>query len=48
MDLSKAFDSLNHNINKLTYCGVKNSANALLRSFLSKVLNVSNMCKSMI
>ena len=36
MDLSKAFNSLNHNINKLTYYGDKNSANALLKSYLSK------------
>ena len=36
MDLSKTFDSLNHNINKLTYYGVKKSANALLRSYVSK------------
>ena len=37
MDLSKAFESLNHDIllNKLTYYGVKNSANDLLRSYLS-------------
>ena len=37
MDLSKAFDSLSHDIllNKLTYYGVKNSANDLLRSYLS-------------
>ena len=37
MDLFKAFDSLNHDIllNKLTYFGVKNSANDLLRSYLS-------------
>ena len=37
VDLSKAFDSLSHNIllNKLTIYGVKNSANDLLRSYLS-------------
>ena len=37
MDLSNTLDTLNHNIlsNKLTYYGVKNSANALLRSYLS-------------
>ena len=37
MDLSKAFDSLSHDIllNKLTYYRVKNSANDLLRSYLS-------------
>ena len=37
MNLSKAFDSLTHVIllNKLTYYGVKNSANDLLRSYLS-------------
>ena len=37
MDLPKAFDSLSHDIflNKLTYYGVKNSANDLLRSYLS-------------
>ena len=37
MDLSKAFDSLSQDIllNKLTYYGVKNSANDLLRSSLS-------------
>ena len=37
MDLSKAFDSLSHGIllNKLTYYGVKNSVNDLLRSYLS-------------
>ena len=37
MDLSKAFDSLGHDVllNKLTYYGVKNSANDLLRSYLS-------------
>ena len=37
MDLPKAFDSLGHDIflNKLTYYGVKNSANDLLRSYLS-------------
>ena len=37
MDLSKTFDSLSHDIlfNKLTYYGVKNSANDLLRSYLS-------------
>ena len=36
MDLSKVFDSLSHDIllNKLTYYGVKNSANDLLRSYL--------------
>ena len=38
MDLSKAFNSLNHNIllHILTYYGVKNSAITLLRSYLSK------------
>ena len=37
MDLSKAFDSLNHNIllHKLTYYGVRNSAITLPRSYLS-------------
>ena len=37
MDLSKAFDSLNHNIqlHKLAYYGVKKSAIALLMSYLS-------------
>ena len=37
MDLSKAFVSLSHDIllNKLTYYGVKNSANDPLRSYLS-------------
>ena len=37
MDLSKAFDSLSHDIllNKLTYYRVKNSAHDLLRSYLS-------------
>ena len=37
MYLSKAFDSLSHDIllNKLTYYGVRNSANDLLRSYLS-------------
>ena len=37
MDLSKAFDSLNHNIllQKLTYYGIRNSAITLLRSYLS-------------
>ena len=37
MDLSKAFDSLSHDIfkNKLTYYGVKNLANDLPRSYLS-------------
>ena len=37
MDLSKAFDSLSHYIllNKLTHYGVKNSANDLLRNYLS-------------
>ena len=37
MDLSKAFHSLSQDIllNKLTYYGVKNSANDLLRSYLS-------------
>ena len=37
MDLSKAFDSLNHNIllQKLTYYGIKNSAITLLKSYLS-------------
>ena len=37
MDLSNAFDTLNNDIlsNKLTYYRVKNSANALLRSYLS-------------
>ena len=37
MTLSKAFDSLHHIIllQKLTYYGVKNSANDLLRSYLS-------------
>ena len=36
MDLSKAFDSLSHDIllNKLTYYGVKNSTTDLLRSYL--------------
>ena len=36
MDLSKTFDSLSHDIvlNKLTYYGVKNSANDLLSSYL--------------
>ena len=37
LDLSKAFDSLNHNIllNKLSYYGVTHMANTLLRSYLS-------------
>ena len=37
MDLSKAFDSLNHNIllQKLTYYGIRNSAITLLKSYLS-------------
>ena len=36
MDLSKAIDSLNHNIllHKLRYYGIKNSAITLLRSYL--------------
>ena len=37
LNLSKAFDSLNHNIllNKLSYYGVTHMANTLLRSYLS-------------
>ena len=37
LDLSKAFDSFNHNIllNKLSYYGVTHMANTLLRSYLS-------------
>ena len=37
LDLSKAFDSLNHNIllNKLSYYGVTHMANTLLSSYLS-------------
>ena len=37
MDLSKAFDSLNHNIllHKLAYYGIRKSAITLLRSYLS-------------
>ena len=37
IDLSKAFDSLNHNIllHKLTFYGVRNSVITLLRSYLS-------------
>ena len=37
IDLSKAFDSLNHNIllQKITYYGIRNSAITLLKSYLS-------------
>ena len=40
LDMSKAFDTLNHKIllRKLAYCGVKGSANKLLQSYLSERL----------
>ena len=53
MDLSKAFDSLNHNIqlHKLTYYGIRNSAITLLRSYLSnrkQYAQIDDVCSSML
>ena len=53
MDLSKAFDSLNHNIllQKLTYYGFRNSAITLLKSDLSnrkQYVQIDNVSSSML
>ena len=50
MDLSKAFDTLNHDIllHKLTYYGVRNSAITLLRSYLSNRKQYDDVSSSML